>query len=340
MTSEPEQPPISSPSRWVRARNVALTFSVLLWVGVGLCYWRRPDAGAAVTIWPAWMWAVLGMLLAGLGWQKRRKRPFLVVSLLWLLTLLLFAEEATSLARVRSLPPGWETLKQRGRALRVVALNCAGGSKEAAAEVIGYHPDLVLLSETPVRREVEALAKRLYGAEAGVAFGMDTSLIARGHVTLNDLPLRLRGSFVGARVRLISGLEMEVISLRLLPPVFREDLWNPECWRQHSENRQARREQLRALLPTLNTLPQNVPMLIGGDWNAPAGDAIFRLLPARLHDTFAESGVGWGNTVINEIPLLRIDQVWASESLRAVCVRAHTTANSDHRLVVADLILR
>ncbi|MEN6581066.1 MAG: hypothetical protein ABFD54_01285 [Armatimonadota bacterium] len=53
----------------------------------------------------------------------------------------------------------------------------------------------------------------------------------------------------------------------------------------------------------------------------------------RMHDAR-----GWGNTVLNDFPVQRIDQVWLSDGLRAISVRAHKTRHSDHRLVVCDVM--
>ena len=72
--------------------------------------------------------------------------------------------------------------------------------------------------------------------------------------------------------------------------------------------------------------------------NAPAGDAIFRLLQPHLRDTFLDGGLGWGDTIVNDIPLQRIDQVWVSPTFRTAEVVARKTQNSDHRIVVCDLL--
>ncbi len=89
----------------------------------------------------------------------------------------------------------------------------------------------------------------------------------------------------------------------------------------------------------LNGAAPDGPLLVGGDFNAPAGDAIYRLLRPRLRDAFAVAGRGWGNTALNDIPVSRIDQVWASDAFRPTAVTARRTAYSDHRMVVADLQL-
>jgi vancomycin resistance protein VanJ len=332
------------------AQTVTLSLSAALCVAASICCGLRPDACAAVTIFPVWVWIVPGLLLAALGLSRKRKRPALAVSLLWLLFLVLFAEEPASLARAAigggpaiegpsqpgagSSEPG---AARRRDELRVVSLNCAGGSLAAAREVAEYQPDIVLLQESPSRHEVEHLARELFPGEGGALWGVDASILARGRVVPAAQPADLRICCVHAHVRLTSGLETEVVSLRLMPAVVRTDLWSPGCWREQTANRQARREQLRAIVRQIDPLPAAAPLILGGDFNAPAGDAIFRLLRPRLHDTFRESGMGWGDTILNETPLVRIDQVWASERFRAVAVHARQTRNSDHRMVICDL---
>ena len=95
-----------------------------------------------------------------------------------------------------------------------------------------YRPDIVLLQESPGRVELQSLADALFGAKAAVVTGPDASMIVRGRVVLADLTPEQRSYFVQARVVLESGLEVEVFSLRLVPAVFRLDLWPPECWRE------------------------------------------------------------------------------------------------------------
>jgi endonuclease/exonuclease/phosphatase (EEP) superfamily protein YafD len=166
------------------------------------------------------------------------------------------------------------------------------------------------------------------------------SILARGKVSPAKLPLPSRADFVQARVRLVSGIEADVISLRLLPGIVRMDMWAWSCWQAHRQHRQAQREQLRPIVQQMDSLPRNVPLIVGGDFNAPAGDAIFRLLHPRLRDAFKEGGVGWGNTFMNDLPIIRIDQIWVNDNFRVAAVVARRTKRSDHRMVICDLILK
>jgi endonuclease/exonuclease/phosphatase (EEP) superfamily protein YafD len=260
---------------------------------------------------------------------------------MWLGFVLVFAEEPWSLLRLMtSVPSSGQRERAHDESIRVVSLNCNVGSPGAAEEVARYRPDIILLQESPGRSTLEALRRKLFGTEGGIVPGVDASLVVRGRVVPADLSADLRANCVQARVVLPSGTVVEVISTRLVPAVFRLDLWSPDCWREQRENRQRRRAQLTAMVRRLEVLPPTMPIIVGGDFNAPQGDAVFHLLQPRLHDAFAEGGRGWGNTIINDVPFLRIDQIWTNAEFRWASVVARRTRHSDHRMVVADLILR
>jgi len=317
-----------------------LALSALLCVSLPLCYWLRLDFCAAVTFLPAWIWLSPGLILATAGWSRTRKRVVAGVVLLWVVYVVVSAEEARSLMRLRPWPaPGWEQARDRGEALRVISVNCSGGDLAAAEEVAPYHPDIVMLQETPERSQVKKLARRLFGMEAGVGRGVDTDIIARGTVTARPRRGLPPYAFVQARVRLTSGIEAEVFSAHFLPPVIRFDVWSPSCRREQTEKRRVHRQQMQEIAEVMAALPATMPIIIGGDFNVPGGDGVFRLLEPRLHDTFKEGGIGWGDTVLNDMPVSRFDQIWASKHLRAVAVVARETRYSDHRMVICDLVI-
>ncbi len=94
---------------------------------------------------------------------------------------------------------------------------------------------------------------------------------------------------------------------------------------------------MREVVEVMHAVPAGRPMILAGDFNATAGDAVFRLLAPRLRDAFAEAGRGWGNTWPKVLPLVRIDQVWISREWQVVNVTAQRAGPSDHRMVVCDL---
>jgi vancomycin resistance protein VanJ len=220
--------------------------------------------------------------------------------------------------------------------IRVVSLNCAGGDPLAMAEVAAYRPDIVLLQEAPPGRDVVDLAGKMYGVDAAVVTALAPSIIVRGKIDRIPLPRELTGSFAAGIATLPSGVTIEIVSLRLTPAVLRMDLFSPDCWREQTGNRRERRVMLQRLTEWLETR-HGRPLIVGGDFNAPQGDAVFSLLRPGLRDAFSEGGDGWPNTIINDYPFLRIDQVWLSRHFRCIRSVSRRTIHSDHRMVVCDL---
>ncbi len=309
-------------------------------VALTVCYLFRPDSFAAVTVWPAWMWPILGFVFTLAAFSKKTRRAVWLLCGAWAVFLLGFAEEPKSLVRFGAWPNSeWERARAAGRALRVVSLNCAGGSKQAAGEVALYRPDIVLLQESPSAAETKAVGQELYAGEGGIIVGLDASILVNGEIVESELAPEMRSYFVQGRARLKNGIELEVFSTRLTPPVFRDDLWNPSAWSAHSENRRFRRSQLEPFGVRVRKLPESVPIILGGDMNAPQGDSVFSLLSTRLEDAFPRAGRGWGNTIINDFPALRIDQIWTSRHFEPTAVIAQKTVHSDHRMVICDLLI-
>jgi len=318
-----------------------LALSALLCVWLSLCYWLRPDACAAVTFLPVWIWLPPGLILVTAGWSRPRRRVVVGVVLLWAIYAVGFSEEAHSLIRVHPWPsPEFQQARRRGEGLRVISVNCSNGNVGAASEVAPFHPDIVLLQEPPDPAEVRALARRLFGKAAGVGIGVDCDVIARGRVAAEPRRGRPPYAYLKARVRLQSGIEAEVLSVHFMPPAMRFDVWQPSAWRDQLERRRSHRQQMQEIAQAIAPVPRAVPIVVGGDFNAVAGDAVFRLLEPRLHDSFKEGGRGWGNTVLNDFPVSRIDQIWVGKQFRAIAVVARETRYSDHRMVICDLVLR
>lgn len=303
--------------------------NMVLCCGLVVVYTSRPDALAAVTVFPPWLWLAPGVVLSALHWRQRW--PLAAFLVMWVGYGLVTADEAPALLRsCRSRPT------VAAPVLRLVSLNCAAGDEAAAAEVTAYRPDVVLLQESPARAAVEKLGARLFGDEAVCLWSADASLLVRGRLVE---PVAVPDCAVLARVRLAAGREVALGSLRLTPPLVRADLWNPACWREQRLNREARTAQAREFAAALERLPESLPRLVGGDCNAPAGDRALRCWGPGLRDCFVSAGRGWGDTHLNDFPILRLDQVWASRQFVALSVTAHRTVNSDHRLVLGEVAL-
>jgi endonuclease/exonuclease/phosphatase (EEP) superfamily protein YafD len=258
----------------------------------------------------------------------------ILVLTLWLVYAALFVEETHSLVRGAIGPTRERQAPRDGRqTIRIVSLNCAG-SPRAAAEVAEHNPDIVLLQESPGRDDLASLSRDLFGGRGTFLWGGDASALARGKLTPRSA--ELASHFVHAEVKLPSGLQVDIVSVRLSAPVSRLDFWTRGFWNEHCDTRVKHRAQVQDLM---RHVPRTGPLIIGGDFNASPDDAALSQMRARLVDTFQQSGRGWGNTATNHYPLFRVDQIWASRDFLAEAVTAHETLYSDHRMVVCDVAL-
>ncbi len=319
------------------AAVAAATLTAAALIFLTLCYACRFDRCAAVTVFPVWVWPVPGVLLALPAAAVAGRRAVGVAVLAWGLFLVAFADEPLGLVRTlwREWPSRAWVDAPEDRSLRVVSINCVG-RPEAAAEVVPLEPDIVLVQEAPPRAALERLSARLYG-DGAVLLGADPAIVADGSV----VPLGTDGRWsVAARVELASGVSLRVVCVHLLPPSVRVDLWSPACWSEQMAQRRTRREQLRRALRKARAGPASLPLLVGGDFNAPAGDAIYETLRPGLRDAYEEAGVGFCNTVVSGFPFHRIDQVWVGERFRVASLVTRPTRHSDHRMVICDLLVR
>jgi vancomycin resistance protein VanJ len=96
-----------------------------------------------------------------------------------------------------------------------------------------------------------------------------------------------------------------------------------------------RAEQTENLLRVVRAAPR--PLVVGGDFNSPPGTLAIRSMTTVLQSAFAAGGAGFGWSFPSSHPLLRIDHLFVSRSLRVLNCRVLPLHASDHRPMVADL---
>lgn len=311
-----------------RVRIALLLLSMLLCAVLFVCYLWRPDRATAVTVIPPLIWVAPGLSLAMLGLGHAR----LLAVLLWVVFLLAFAEPFSFVRGLRLPEAGFNVAWTQGKAVRVITINAAGAA-EALEQVVQYAPDIVVVQEPPAPEHVEEVARKLFGLQVGVVCGTDCDILYRGRPPAD----KRRRTTARARVELGSGEEIAVLGTHLASTRPSFHLWRRDRWHRLAQDRRMRREEMREVVGAVDAVPAGRPIILAGDFNAPAGDAVFRMLRPRLRDAFAEAGRGWGNTWSSNLPLVRIDQVWISREWRAVNVVTHRAGPSDHRMVLCDL---
>lgn len=130
--------------------------------------------------------------------------------------------------------------------------------------------------------------------------------------------------------------------------VARNPLNLPEAVQQLEHNVAARLAQIRTLREDVRQ--EQLPVIFAGDLNSPDSSLVSKILGALdLHDAFAEGGKGYGYTyghdlLKHRVPTLnaswmRIDHIMMSSQFQSRRCWTGTGKASEHRPVIADLVL-
>ena len=317
-------------------RVLSIVGSIVICGMVSLCRLFQSDWLAPAILVPTWCWLFPGLSLALFGFLRNQKRLFVAALAIWSVFGFLFVEEVRSLTRTWTMSAAdWQTVRETGRGLRVVSFNCNVGQTRSVEEVAAWQPDIVLLQESPGSEQLGKLTASLFGQDGNFLCGGDVSILTHGKIrsTFADP----KSHFVHAEIELPSGVLVDVVSVRLAPPVPRVDFWMPSFWGDHRNKRIEHRKQIAELMRHVQGIPKTHHLIVGGDFNAPPIDDSLSALRQRLSDSFLSAGHGWGATGTNEYPLFRVDQIWMSNNLQGEAVTAHKTHHSDHRMVVCDV---
>ena len=318
-------------------RQLACSGSVFLWLVITIILLFQPDLLAAFTLVPPWCWIIAGVVMGLVGFQRAAWRWSLLALALWIVFAFVFVDETQGLWRgiARHLDP--QTASEfSSDTVRVISFNCAGDPR-SADELTQLEPDIVLLQESPGTKKLSELAKAWFGSSGNYVSHGDTAILAAG--TFDDLTPDGETCFSHARVQLAEGAELDLISLRLAPPIFRTDFWSARFWTDHRDRRDDHRSELGQVLGQLRRESAQHSFVLGGDFNTTPIDLVLNGLRTRAFDTFRAAGQGLGNTGTNQYPLFRVDQIWASRDIDAVSSIARPSKHSDHRMVISDLRL-
>jgi endonuclease/exonuclease/phosphatase (EEP) superfamily protein YafD len=151
------------------------------------------------------------------------------------------------------------------------------------------------------------------------------------------------------RVRLdVRGRPVTVFTAHLVTPRDAlSPLRSPAFWRlaasEIRRNQAQRMQQARKVAEDARRV--DGPLIIAGDLNAPPASLVTRTLTdLGLSDAFSEAGRGYGYTFGHSLfigrSFLRLDRILVSRHFEPVSTWVGGASGSDHRPVVADLVLR
>ena len=306
-------------------------------------YVRLPLKLAAITVYPIWVWGLIGLSLGSFCFLFFKTRGSLTIILLWTFTILLLADEARPLGRL-----GTEPMKEAhaeehagSKVLRAITLNCAGHSDPLEA-TRKFNPDIIFLQEIPHGYRIKQMTDELFKGQGDYRYNRSKrfAIVVCGKIGREFRFSNYRTQLVTAEMN--DGRKVNLLNLHLLSAATNMELHKRECWREHIQNHTLRKIELFYSLAGLrkNGSHPRFPTIVAGDFNAPPNDSVHRIMRKEFTDAFATAGTGWGNTFHRSLPLLRIDYIYGSDKLIPVRARTFTREKTDHRMVVADFVYR
>lgn len=320
-----------------------LGLSLALHLFTVILYIRLPSRFAAFTVFPIWVWASIGLILAAFCFIIFRARLSLTLVLIWTFTILSLSDEARPLGRlgVDPLYHGPPEPYAGTQVLRVITFNCGRAANPIEA-IRGFKPDIIFLQEVPHTYLLKQLIHQLYQGAGDYRYAPQKAcaVVVRGTLNSEIKIPQYRSQVLLAE--LANGRSVQLLNVHLQPAATNLRLFDRNCWLDHSQNRRLRQIELFYALGILKqkTSYPRYPTLIAGDFNAPANDVVYRILEPEFTNAFAAVGTGWGNTYHRALPLLRIDHIYSSDKLVPVRSRTFKRKGSDHRLLVADFVFR
>ncbi|MCB0109114.1 MAG: endonuclease/exonuclease/phosphatase family protein [Caldilineaceae bacterium] len=178
---------------------------------------------------------------------------------------------------------------------------------------------------------------------AGGPEGM--ALLSRYPILASDTPdFGYRGCNCLAVTIDVEGCTVTVLNTHPWPPHVHIHPGDP--WRSlHDFSTAGQDETFDALLTRIEE--PSGPLLLLGDFNTTERQYNYRRVAARLTDAFAEAGWGMGYTFptvkrvygMPVFPVLRLDYIFHSDEWHTKRIWRGTIDGSDHRYLVADLVL-
>jgi endonuclease/exonuclease/phosphatase (EEP) superfamily protein YafD len=221
-----------------------------------------------------------------------------------------------------------------------------------ALEVARYDPDILLMQDA----EGLLIGRSEPVQSSGPVFGLahvyaSGQYVVASRFALRDCGTAPLGSGVDGHRYLrcvvdARGVELNLVTAHFQSPraglnaARREGLDGADDWQRNHANRL---QQSRALARDL--AGSRRPLVLAGDLNAPqSSPVIASLLAVGLRDAFTSAGRGYGyshgHSLRNGFDLLRIDHVLVSPDIGVMACFVGQSDASEHRPVIADLVLR
>ena len=303
---------------------------------------------------PFLIYLVPGLIAFALSWLLAPL--WRVIAALTLMLMLTAVMDVSTGLRSDPLPP--DAAAAGVRPVRLMTYNIKsyraafrwGGFVPLNNEIASQQPDILVMQDA---REVSRVGDLPYGMRAvlpkhklyaygqyAVASRFPISGCAPFDMSLKDE----KSDYVRCTVD-IDGTRIDLVTAHLLTPreglnaTREERLGGLDDWSGNFADRLSQAERITAALTPLKR-----PTIVAGDLNAPEHSVVVgRFLDLGLRDAFSAGGIGWGFTHGHSfkpgVSFLRIDHILVSPDIGVRDAWVGWRGGSEHRPVVADLVI-
>lgn len=271
--------------------------------GLSLFFYASP--------WPV---IALGALIAGIFWKRRGQK--------WL-SIVLAVECLAATGMWLASNWQWRPQSEARGALRVVHWNVDRPDKRQAGTMqwlAAQDADIIAIAERQPRKlnTMSRWEAAFPGFKLVPAKG-ETLLLVRGEVASIKKALRDDGSFATVIHTRVRDRDVTVVQTDL-----------------YGGPGHDRSEAIRQLIAIVER-HRDENMIVLGDFNTPADSALLAPIRRDLTNAFEAAGHGCIATWPMPLPVLSLDQIWTSHSLKPVRCEHFGSWRSDHRAVVAEI---
>jgi endonuclease/exonuclease/phosphatase (EEP) superfamily protein YafD len=230
------------------------------------------------------------------------------------------------------------------------AIDKPRGMNELALEIFQHDPDVLVMQDAGYLEAVQYRQPDVYKAIVGQrqVYHFDQYYVVSRFPIKDCKPWipfgEVANSFVHC-VLTVHKQEVDLINVHFVTPrkglnaTRQEGFDGMDIWRGNVQDRMSQAGRLGDQLRQMKR-----PRIVAGDLNAPESSNVLQtLLSTGMRDAFSSAGTGYGytygHTLRPGISFLRIDHVLVSDQIGVTDAYAGGKAASDHRPVIADLLL-
>ena len=323
-------------SQWSRFVSVLSFCSLLI---IATAFYKGSDATSIMSTIPPWLWALVFGIPAVVAWIFAYSRIGLVVFIGWVVYGFVTMDSIpalarTGLARYRlPLQPGFQQC-------RIVSLDCEELKSLPIAHLARLNADVFFLQGLANTNQTYELAWTLFGNKAAACQVGSCAIICSDGELSRSMSIPSMEGVIADWIPQRSILPIRLVNVRFARNEGKMNFLLPSQWKYYSNLRSFHRMQMNSLLESMRIRGSrigNLPVIMGGNFNASPHSSIFRQLDDSLIDVFREVGSGMGYTSASAFPAIRNVRLFVTSPLLPQQAEVRSIPEPAHSALICDV---